>query len=145
MTAHVKVGGVWRQFNPRMKIGGVWKNATAGWVKVAGVWRKFYDAVTVTLSPAPQPYAGSVTSYTFPMVTASVAGGTPFPLVYTWTIVNLVGGGSWTFVGAPPSTATATIRIASAPMGYNEATLRCTVTVDGQQYYGDSVHSWSRI
>lgn len=54
MTAHVKVGGVWRTLNPKMKIGGVWKDAVGGWVKVAGVWRKFYPpyvAPAITLAP----------------------------------------------------------------------------------------------
>jgi len=142
MPAHVRVGGTWRTLNPRMKVGGVWKNATGGWVKVAGVWRKFYDPITVTLSPAPQPYAGAGGTYTFPQVNATVNGGAA--TVYSWSLVNLVGGGSWSFVGGAPSNFYATIRISSAPLGYNEVTLRCTATVNGQQYIGDSVHSWSR-
>ena len=57
MTAHVRVGGVWRTFAPRMKIGGAWKNATGGWVKVAGTWRKFYAA---TVPPAVTLYASTI-------------------------------------------------------------------------------------
>ena len=53
MPAHVKVGGAWRAFHPRVKVGGAWHNLSAGWVKVGGVWRKWYpsgvtDVVTNT-------------------------------------------------------------------------------------------------
>jgi len=44
MTAHVKVGGVWKPLNPKVKVGGAWHGLNGGFVRVAGVWRKFYPA-----------------------------------------------------------------------------------------------------
>jgi hypothetical protein len=44
MTAHVKVGGVWRTLNPKIKVGGAWKGLNGGFVKVGGAWRRFYPA-----------------------------------------------------------------------------------------------------
>lgn len=42
MTAHIRVGGSWKEFDPRIKVGGTWKNVDEGYVKVNGEWEKFY-------------------------------------------------------------------------------------------------------
>jgi hypothetical protein len=104
MTAHVKVGGVWRTLDPKMKIGGVWKDAVGGWVKVAGVWRKFYPpyvAPAITLAPRIfDTSAGAHTTASF-----SNAAGTNLYVVAVATgsghntgSVTDSRGGSWTLV-----------------------------------------------
>ena len=42
MPANIKVGGIWKEFDPRVKVSGVWKEVDSGYVKVAGVWKEFY-------------------------------------------------------------------------------------------------------
>lgn len=44
MTAHIKVGGTWKEINPKVKVSGAWKNLDSGWVRVSGTWRQFYSA-----------------------------------------------------------------------------------------------------
>ena len=45
MPGNVKVGGIWKEFNPRVKVAGTWKDAQSGWVKVGGVWKQWYTAL----------------------------------------------------------------------------------------------------
>jgi hypothetical protein len=103
MTAHVRVGGVWRTLDPKMKIGGVWKDAVGGWVKVAGVWRKFYPPyVAPALTLAPRVFdtnAGAHTTASFStaarmnLYVVALATGSP-----TAGSVTDSQGGSWTVV-----------------------------------------------
>jgi hypothetical protein len=45
MTAHVRVGGVWRQLAPKVKVGAAWHSLSGGFVRVGGVWRRFYGTI----------------------------------------------------------------------------------------------------
>lgn len=51
MSAHVRVGGAWREAAPRVQVGGTWRQVSDAWVRVGGVWRKAYTNTRVKLTP----------------------------------------------------------------------------------------------
>ena len=44
MTAHTKIGGEWKEFDPNVKVGDSWYPVDNGYVKVGGVWKEFYSS-----------------------------------------------------------------------------------------------------
>ena len=130
MTAHVKVGGVWRTLTPKFKVGGAWKTATGGWVKVAGVWRKFYSSVTASISPTSQAAGPSTnTTWTFSPTTLTVTGSTVAS--YAWSCSDDGSPGNWA-ISAGQGTATVTVRVSSTLASeLHTCELQCVATLTG--------------
>jgi len=43
MPSFVKVGGVWRNFAPKVRVSGAWHDMVASFVRAGGTWRQTYN------------------------------------------------------------------------------------------------------
>lgn len=92
----VKVGGVWKDVDPRVRASGAWKNVDQAWVKVGGAWKQGYNRYPVvsggTLTADATYY---YRTFTDSSTTGAVTGTLSIqfqPLAFDYVLVG--GGGS---------------------------------------------------
>jgi hypothetical protein len=47
MPVFVRVGGVWKDFVPKVKVSGVWRTIQYTYARVGGVWKQLYDSAFI--------------------------------------------------------------------------------------------------
>lgn len=150
MTGHVKDNGTWRTLvdGSAVKDNGVWRTFVGGWVKDNGVWRKWFDSTassgTVSVVTSPSNYLanpieqfGNLSVGFYSDVSLPSGAGTP---TYSWAKTVTTGGAAAVNIISGASTSSILAEFVDPGLGGGtiEGKFTLTVTVDGEDYTGES-------